>query len=144
MMQLQRLAALLLSLGMLSSVASAQSQETLPYLDPSLPTQQRVDDLVSRMTLEKTVPHLINTPPGIPRLNVPAYDYWSEGLHGIARSGYATLFPQAIGMAATWDAPLAHQISTVISTQARAKYNEAVRNNIHSIYYGLTLLSPNT
>jgi beta-glucosidase len=143
MLQLQRLAAFLLSLGMFSSVASAQSQKTLPYLDPSLPTQQRVDDLVSRMTLEEKVPQLINTAPGISRLNVPAYDYWSEGLHGIARSGYATLFPQAIGMAATWDAPLVNQISTVISTEARAKYNEAVRNNIHSIYYGLTIWSPN-
>ncbi len=112
MMQLQRLAALLLSLGVLSS-ASAQTQKTLPYLDPSLPTQQRVDDLVSRMTLEEKVPQLINTAPAIPRLNVPAYDYWSEGLHGIARSGYATMFPQAIGMAATWDAPLVNQISTV-------------------------------
>src|SRR3981189_1286266 len=82
MMQLHRLAALLLSFGMLSSVASAQSQKTLPYLDPSLPPQQRVDDLVSRMTLEEKVHQLINTSPTIPRLNVPAYDYWSEGLHG--------------------------------------------------------------
>ena len=142
-MQLQRLAALLLSLSVLSSAAIAQSQKTLPYLDPSLPNQQRVDDLVSRMTLDEKVAQLINTTPAIPRLDVPAYDYWSEGLHGIARSGYATMFPQAIGMAATWDAPLVNQISTVISTEARAKYNEAVRNNVHSIYYGLTIWSPN-
>src|SRR6201994_706118 len=143
MTQLQRLAAFLLSLGMLSSGPLAQSQKPLPYLDPSLPNQQRVDDLVSRMTLDEKVAQLINTTPAIPRLNVPAYDYWSEGLHGIARSGYATLFPQAIGMAATWDAPLVNQISTVISTEARAKYNEAVRNDVHSIYYGLTIWSPN-
>jgi beta-glucosidase len=142
-MQLQRLAALLLSLGILSSAASAQSAKPLPYLDPSLPTQQRVDDLVSRMTLDEKVAQLINTTPAIPRLNIPAYDYWSEGLHGIARSGYATLFPQAIGMAATWDAPLINNISTVISTEARAKYNEAVRHDVHSIYYGLTIWSPN-
>jgi beta-glucosidase len=95
------------------------------------------------MTLDEKVAQLINTTPAIPRLNVPAYDYWSEGLHGIARSGYATLFPQAIGMAATWDAPLVNQISTVISTEARAKYNEAVRHDVHSIYYGLTIWSPN-
>ena len=94
------------------------------------------------MTLDEKVAQLINTTPAIPRLNVPAYDYWSEGLHGIARSGYATLFPQAIGMAATWDAPLINQISTTISTEARAKYNEAVRHDIHSIYYGLTHLVP--
>jgi beta-glucosidase len=142
-MQLQRLAALFLALSVISSAAIAQSQKPLPYLDPSLPNQQRVDDLVSRMTLDEKVAQLINTTPAIPRLNVPAYDYWSEGLHGIARSGYATMFPQAIGMAATWDAPLVNQISTVISTEARAKYNEAIRNNVHSIYYGLTIWSPN-
>jgi beta-glucosidase len=142
-MQLQRIAALLLSLTLLTSGARAQSPKPLPYLDPSLPTQQRVDDLVSRMTLDEKVAQLINTTPAIPRLNVPAYDYWSEGLHGIARSGYATLFPQAIGMAATWDAPLINQISTTISTEARAKYNEAVRHDVHSIYYGLTIWSPN-
>src|SRR6202020_2293405 len=74
---------------------------------------------------------------------VPPYEYWSEGLHGLARSGYATLFPQAIGMAATWDTPLIGQIGETISTEARAKYNEAVRHDIHSIYYGLTIWSPN-
>jgi beta-glucosidase len=142
-MQLQRLAALLLTLGILASAGSSQSPKPLPYLDPSLSTQQRIDDLVSRMTLDEKVAQLINTTPAIPRLNVPAYDYWSEGLHGIARSGYATLFPQAIGMAATWDAPLINQISTTISTEARAKYNEAVRHDVHSIYYGLTIWSPN-
>jgi beta-glucosidase len=142
-MHRQRIATLVLSFGIFSSGAFAQSPKPLPYLDPSLPTQQRVDDLVSRMTLDEKVAQLINTTPAIPRLNVPAYDYWSEGLHGIARSGYATMFPQAIGMAATWDTPLINQISTVISTEARAKYNEAVRNNVHSIYYGLTIWSPN-
>ena len=142
-MQLQRFAALLLASALLSSAAPAQTAKPAPYLDPSLPTQQRVDDLVSRMTLDEKVAQLINTTPAIPRLGVPAYDYWSEGLHGIARSGYATMFPQAIGMAATWDAPLINQISTVISTEARAKYNEAVRHDVHSIYYGLTIWSPN-
>jgi len=142
-MQLQRTAALLLALGALCVSALAQSQKPLPYLDPLLPDQQRVDDLVSRMTLDEKVAQLINTTPAIPHLNIPAYDYWSEGLHGIARSGYATMFPQAIGMAATWDAPLINQVSTVISTEARAKYNEAVRHDVHSIYYGLTIWSPN-
>ena len=142
-MRLQRFAALLLTLGIVSTCTRAQSQKPLPYLDPSLPTEQRVDDLVSRMTLDEKVAQLINTTPAIPRLGIPAYDYWSEGLHGIARSGYATLFPQAIGMAATWDTPLVNQISTVISTEARAKYNEAVRHDVHSIYYGLTIWSPN-
>ena len=113
------------------------------YEDPSQPMERRVDDLVGRMTLEEKVSQMINTSPGIPRLGVPAYDWWSEGLHGVARSGYATLFPQAIGMAATWDTGLMSQVSTTISTEARAKYNEAVRHDVHSIYYGLTIWSPN-
>ncbi len=123
--------------------ASAQRAAVLPYMDPSLSNEQRVDDLVGRMTLEEKVTQMTNASAAIPRLNVPAYDWWNEGLHGVARSGYATLFPQAIGMAATWNAPLLGQISTVISTEARAKYNEAVRHDVHSIYYGLTVWSPN-
>jgi beta-glucosidase len=143
MTQLQRLAALFLSFGVLASGASAQSQKTLPYLDPSLPTQQRVDDLVSRLTLDEKARQLINTAPGIPRLGVPAYDWWNEGLHGVARSGFATLFPQAIGNAATFDRPLLGKIGEVVSVEARAKHNEADRNDIHSIYFGLTIWSPN-
>lgn len=115
----------------------------LPYQDPSSSMQQRVADLVSRMTLDEKAQQLVNTAPAIPRLGVPAYDFWSEGLHGVARSGYATLFPQAIGMAATFDQPLLGKIGEVVSTEARAKYNEAVRHDIHSIYYGLTIWSPN-
>ena len=70
-------------------------------------------------------------------------DYWNEGLHGVARSGYATLFPQAIGLAATWDTRLLHQVATTISTEGRAKYNHAIAENNHEIYYGLTFWSPN-
>src|ERR1700733_9205852 len=88
------------------------AQGPSPYQNPALPPAQRAADLVSRMTLEEKALQSVNTAPAIPRLGVPAYDYWSEGLHGIARSGYSTLFPQAIGMAATWDAPLINQIST--------------------------------
>jgi beta-glucosidase len=95
------------------------------------------------MTLEEKTSEMINTSAAIPRLGVPAYDWWSEGLHGVARSGYATLFPQAIGMAATWNTDLVGKESNVISVEARAKYNEAVRHDIHSIYYGLTIWSPN-
>ena len=113
------------------------------YEDPTQPMDRRVDDLVSRMTLEEKVSQMINTSVGIARLGVPAYDWWSEGLHGIARSGYATTFPQAIGLAATWDPGLMGQVATTISTEARAKYNEAVRHDVHSIYYGLTIWSPN-
>ena len=114
-----------------------------PYEDPSLPIAQRVDDLVSRMTLEEKVLQMQHTAPAIPRLGVAAYDWWNEALHGVARSGYATVFPQAIGMAATWDANLVHREGLVISIEARAKYNQALRENNHSIYYGLTFWSPN-
>src|ERR1035441_6449396 len=123
--------------------ARAQSAGQLPYQDPKLPVEQRAADLVSRMTLAEKVTEMMNSSAAIPRLDVPSFDWWNEGLHGVARSGYATMFPQAIGMAATWDAPLFKQLATVISTKARAKNNEALRHNNHSIYYGLTFWSPN-
>jgi beta-glucosidase len=139
-----RLAALAVSAtALLHPACVAQSGGTLPYQNPALPMEQRAKDLVGRMTLEEKAAQMVNTAPGIPRLGVPAYDFWSEGLHGIARSGYATLFPQAIGMAATFDEPLLGNIGEVVSVEARAKYNEAVKHDIHSIYYGLTIWSPN-
>ena len=136
-------AALSLAAALLLSPSFMPAQSGQLFLDPSQPTDKRVDDLVSRMTLEEKITQMVNTSPAIPRLGVPAYDWWNEGLHGVARSGYATMFPQAIGMAATWDTPLIGQIGETISTEARAKYNEAVRHDIHSIYYGLTIWSPN-
>jgi len=134
---------LLASFAVVSPAALAQSARPLPYLDPSLPREQRAADLVARMTLEEKVSEMMNSSKAIPRLNVPAYDWWNEGLHGVARSGYATMFPQAIGMAATWDAPLIKDLATVISTEARAKNNEALRHDNRAIYYGLTFWSPN-
>jgi beta-glucosidase len=127
----------------LVSPTSLSAQSDKVYLDPSQPIEKRVDDLVSRMTLDEKVKQMVNTAPGIPRLNVPAYDWWNEGLHGVARSGFATLFPQAIGNAATFDEPLLGKIGEVVSVEARAKHNEADRNDIHSIYFGLTIWSPN-
>jgi beta-glucosidase len=115
----------------------------MPFRNAALPLEQRVDDLVSRLTLEEKVSQLIDRAVAIPRLDIPAYNWWNEGLHGIARSGYATVFPQAIGNAATWDAPLLNDISTVISTEARAKYNDAIRHDNFGRYYGLTIWSPN-
>ena len=113
------------------------------YLDPNLPIAQRVDDLVGHMTLAEKVSQMQNKAPAIPRLHIEEYDWWNEGLHGVARSGYATVFPQAIGLAATWDTALIQRVGDAISTEARAKYNDAQRNDNHSIYYGLTLWSPN-
>jgi beta-glucosidase len=121
----------------------ARTQTAQPWFNPSLPTTQRVDALVHAMTLEEKVAQMMNAAPAIPRLGVPAYNYWSEGLHGIARSGYATLFPQAIGLAATWDPALQQQVGDVISTEARAKYNDAIQHGLHSIYFGLGIWSPN-
>ena len=115
----------------------------MPFRNTALPIEQRVDDLVSRMTLEEKVSQLIDRAAPIPRLDVPAYNWWNEGLHGIARSGYATLFPQAIGNAATWDAPLVNRIGTVVSTEARAKYNDAILHGNHDRFFGLTIWSPN-
>ena len=115
----------------------------LPFRNPALPIRQPVDDLVSRMTLEEKVSQLIDRAAPIPRLDVPAYNWWNEGLHGIARSGYATLFPQAIGNAATWDVPLLNKIGTVVSTEARAKYNDAIAHGNHDRFFGLTIWSPN-
>jgi beta-glucosidase len=115
----------------------------MPFRNPALSLDQRVDDLISRLTLEEKVSQLIDRAAPIPRLDVPAYNWWNEGLHGIARSGYATMFPQAIGNAATWDAPLVNRIGTVVSTEARAKYNDAILHGNHERYYGLTIWSPN-
>jgi len=131
-----------------AAIPPAFAQETkgkaLPaFRNPSLPIEQRVDDLISRMTLQEKVLQMQHTAPAIPRLGVPAYDWWSEALHGVARSGYATVFPQAIGMAATWDEQLVRLEGETIATEARAKFNQAQREGDHSIYYGLDFWSPN-
>jgi beta-glucosidase len=126
-----------------TALGTQASSAPAPYLNPALPTAQRVDDLVGRMTLEEKISQMQNDAPAIPRLHIAAYNWWNEGLHGVARSGYATVFPQAIGLAATWDTDLIHQVADTISTEARAKYNQAQRDGNDSIYYGLTFWSPN-
>ena len=126
-----------------SSLTIGGQTSSPPYKDPSLPIEKRVDDLVSRMTLEEKVSQMMNAAPAIPRLDVPAYDWWNESLHGVARAGVATVFPQAIGLAATWDTGLMHRVADVISTEARAKYHDAIRKGDHGRYKGLTFWSPN-
>ncbi len=133
-------------LAVLFHAFPARPQTSSPsagYSDPALPVAQRVDDLVERMTLAEKVSQMQNDAPAIPQLQIPAYNWWNEGLHGVARSGYATVFPQAIGLAATWDTSLIGHIGDAISMEARAKYNEAQREGNRSIFYGLTLWSPN-
>src|SRR5438552_3567375 len=132
-------------LGIIATQVSAQqSPASSAYLDPQLPVEQRVDDLISRMTLEEKASQLGHTAASIPRLHVPEYNWWNEGLHGVARAGVATVFPQAIGMAATFDEPLMHQAADIISTEFRAKYYATLHPDGASDWYrGLTVWSPN-
>src|SRR4029077_10681954 len=114
-----------------------------PYKNPNLSVERRAEDIVARMTLEEKVSQIGHTSDAAPRLGIPEYNWWNEGLHGVARAGDATVFPQAIGLAATWDTNLIHQVADTISREARAKYNQAQREGNNSIYYGLTFWSPN-
>ena len=123
--------------------AFASSGQSPDYLNESLPIARRVRDLVSRMTLVEKVSQMGDVAPAIDRLNVPAYNWWNEALHGVARSGLATSFPQAIGLAATWNDSLIYRTASVISDEARAKYHEYLRNDKHDRYGGLTFWSPN-
>ena len=125
--------------------ARAQSTNAAPpdYLNPRLTIQRRVDDLVSRMTLEEKIGQMMNKAPAVERLGIPAYDWWNEALHGVAYAGHATVFPQAIGLGATWNEELVRSVATAISDEARAKYNDAVRRDFRRRFYGLTFWSPN-
>jgi beta-glucosidase len=114
-----------------------------PFQDPGLPIEQRVADLMGRLTPEEKVSQMTMTAAAIPRFGIPEYTWWNEGLHGVARSGIATVFPQAIGLASTWDTSLMHSVGDVISTEARAKYAYAIAHDNHRIYFGLTIWSPN-
>src|SRR3984885_15083955 len=126
------------------SVAQDAQPAAVPlYLDPSKPLDARVDDLIARMTLEEKASQVVNQARAIPRLQVPAYDWWSEALHGVANAGAATVFPEPIGLAATFDSPLIHAMAIVIGTEARAKHNQAVRAGRRDIMEGLDFWSPN-
>ena len=116
----------------------------LPFQDSNLPFEMRIKDLISRLTLQEKIGQLVFDAPAIPRLSIPAYNYWSEALHGVARNGRATVFPQAIGLAATWDPALVQRVACAIGDEARAKYHEAVRRYGFSLQYqGLNVWSPN-
>ncbi|MDO5971930.1 glycoside hydrolase family 3 C-terminal domain-containing protein [Flavivirga aquimarina] len=114
-----------------------------PFENYKLSIEERVNDLVSRMTLEEKVSQMMNKSPEIKRLNIPEYEWWNECLHGVARAGKATVFPQAIGLAATWDTNLIYKSAVVISDEARAKHHEALRNEDYGRYKGLTYWTPN-
>ena len=104
---------------------------------------QKATALVEQMTVEEMASQLRFDAPAVERLGIPAYNWWNEGLHGVARCGTATVFPQAIGLGATFDEALLGEVADAIATEARAKYNQAVQDGDRDIYKGITLWSPN-
>ncbi len=138
---MKKLLCLALLLG--SVVVGAMSQENRPWFDTKLSMQERTEALIDAMTFEEKVMQLMNEAPGIPRLGILPYNWWNESLHGIGRTGRATVFPQAIGMGATFNPELIYRVTTAISDEARAKFNIAQANGNYSQYSGLTFWSPN-
>lgn len=133
------------SLAIIIAIGGCNSKQEyeFTFLNPELSIEERVNDLVGRMTLEEKIGQMMNQAPAIERLGIPEYNWWSEGLHGIARAGLATVFPQAIGLGATWDEDMMYEVSAAISDETRAKHHEFVRKNKRFLYQGLTLWSPN-
>jgi len=133
---------LILTLFIVTKVSIAQETE-FKWLDHNLPTEERIDLLIEAMTLEEKASQLLDVSKAIPRLDIPEYNWWNECLHGVARNGRATVFPQAIGLAATFDVDLIEEVSTAISDEARAKFNIAIQKENRSRYAGLTFWTPN-
>lgn len=121
----------------------AAAQYEFPFQDPALPIEKRVDNLVSQLTIGEKIDQLLYEAPAIERLGVPKYNWWNECLHGVARAGYATVFPQSISIAASWNKSLIYDVASAISDEARAKHHEFVRRGERGIYQGLTFWSPN-
>ncbi|HEY3628511.1 MAG TPA: glycoside hydrolase family 3 C-terminal domain-containing protein [Terracidiphilus sp.] len=139
---LVRRSSLLLTLFVSVYLGVSDAQQSA-WLDTHSSARERAHSLVSQMTLEEKAAQLEDWATAIPRLGIPDYQTWNEALHGVARAGYATVFPQAIGMAATWDRSMVNSMGDVISDEARSKYNQAQREGNHRIFYGLTFWSPN-
>lgn len=133
----------LAGLAFLPAARRTESASLPAFRDPSLPLAVRLDDLISRLTLDEKMAQLVYNSPAIDRLGIPAYAWGNECLHGVAYAGVATVFPQAIGMGASWDPDLVHTVAEAISDEARAKYHEALREHRQRKYYGLTFFSPN-
>src|SRR5512146_1287091 len=117
--------------------------QDLPFCDRTLSTDQRCEDLVHRLTLKEKASQMLYNSPGIDRLGIPAYNWWNECLHGVARAGRATVFPEPIGLAATFDDSLIFRIGTAISDEARAKHSAAIKKGNRQQYTGLTFWTPN-
>ena len=114
-----------------------------PYQNSDLTPDERATDLIGRLTLEEKVSLMQNSSPAIPRLGIKAYDWWNEALHGVGRAGLATVFPQTIGMAASFDDELLYQVFTAVSDEARAKYAQFRKKGDLKRYQGLTFWTPN-
>jgi len=117
------------------------NSQNMVYLDHTQPLEARIGDLISLMTLDEKISQVINDAEGIERLSIPKYNWWSEALHGVGFSGIATVFPQAIGLSASFNLNLMAKVADAISTEGRAKHHEAVRNNNRNIFQGLTFWS---
>ncbi len=140
---IRRLLFVLFQVFTIGGVLFSQEDAQFPFRDPSLSVEERLDDLIGRMTLQEKFSQLVHTATAIPRLGIPAYNWWNEALHGVARAGYATVFPQSITIANSWDEGLIYNVANAISDEARAKYHEFQRRGKHGIYQGLTFWSPN-
>lgn len=134
--------AILILLSSIACSLNASNKKVKKQLTPTR-FEQRVNELIAQMTLDEKISQLMNGSDGIERLGILPYDWWNEALHGVARNGRATVFPQAIGMAATFDTTLVHNIATAISDEARAKFNTAQKMGNYSKYAGLTFWTPN-
>lgn len=131
------------TLTILLSASCSNKQQDLPFRNPDLPIDQRIDDLMSRLTPEEKIGQMMNTTPAIERLGIPEYDWWNEALHGVARAGRATVFPQAIAMASTFDDEALLETFTMVSDEARAKYHQYQKDQEYDRYKGLTFWTPN-
>jgi beta-glucosidase len=116
---------------------------SFPFKNPDLTLEERLDDVISRLSLEEKCAQLRWEAPAIERLDIPAYNWWNEALHGVGRNGQATVFPQAIGMASMWDVAQVEEVASAISDEARAKHHEAARQDSRQQYQGLTFWTPN-
>jgi beta-glucosidase len=141
--KLLSLLGLLFFLAACTAPEESSSNYEYPFQDPSLDIDDRVNDLVSRLSIDEKANQLFHKAPAIERLGIPEYNWWNECLHGVARAGEATVFPQAIGLAATFDEDLMFRIATAISDEGRAKHHYFARNGARGIYMGLTYWSPN-